>query len=340
MVDCAKEIMKVVFIHIIFCCLCLSGFTQQRIVVDQQGHGDYKTIQEAINSLSDLSSTQRIIFIKNGKYNEKLLIEKNNLLIVGESREKAIITQSISRDEFRCDHADDWGVATVNVNGNDVTLKDLTIVNNYGFEFKAEKTIPCVNDTLNHEKKITKTGHQMALRTMKATRFAAFNCTFSSFGGDTVSPWNVDNGYFYFKNCKIEGGVDLYCPRGWAWAEDCSFNVFNGTAIIWHDGSKHKESISVLNNCYFDGYKNFYLGRFHRDAQMLLMNCKFSKNMRDSAVYHVPSAKETNWGHRIYYKNCEKEGGDFAWHKNDTEIDFQSSIEKLKSWIETVSKNQ
>ena len=151
--------MKVISLHIILCCLFLNGFTQQRIVVDQQGHGDYKTIQEAINSLTDLSSTQRIVFVKNGSYNEKLLIEKSNLLIVGESREKAIITQSISRDEFRCDHANDWGVATVNVNGNDVTLKDLTIVNNYGFEFKAEKTISCVNDTLNHDKKITKTGH-------------------------------------------------------------------------------------------------------------------------------------------------------------------------------------
>ena len=82
--------MKVISLHIILCCLFLNGFTQQRIVVDQQGHGDYKTIQEAINSLTDLSSTQRIVFVKNGSYNEKLLIEKSNLLIVGESREKAI----------------------------------------------------------------------------------------------------------------------------------------------------------------------------------------------------------------------------------------------------------
>jgi hypothetical protein len=60
--------------------------------------------------------------------------------------------------------------------------------------------------------------------------------------------------------------------------------------------------------------------------------------MRDSAIYHVSSGKETTWGHRIFYKNCEKEGGDFAWYKNNTEIDFQPSIEKLKTWIESVSK--
>ena len=75
MVDSSKKIMKVISIHIILCCLFLTGFTQQRIFVYQQGHGDYKTIQEAINSLTDLSSTQRIVFVKNGTYNEKLLIE-------------------------------------------------------------------------------------------------------------------------------------------------------------------------------------------------------------------------------------------------------------------------
>ena len=331
--------MKRIVTNIIFCCLYFAGFAQQQIVVDKAGKGDHLTIQAAINSLSDSSTTQRIIYVKNGTYNEKLLIEKNNLLIIGESRALVIVTQSISRDEFRCTHNDDWGVATVNINGNDVTFKNLTIVNSYGFDWQEEITIPCVNDTVNHEKKLTKTGHQMALRTMKATRFAAINCTFRSFGGDTVSPWNVDAGYFYFKNCRIEGGVDLYCPRGWAWADDCEFYAYNGKAIIWHDGSKHPESISVLNNCFFDGYKDFYLGRYHRESQMLLMDCKFSKNMRDSAIYLVSTGKALNWGNRMYYKDCQKADGNFAWFTKNTDIDFHSSTDKLKKWIETISKN-
>jgi len=331
--------MKLIFLHITACiwtCLCMA---QKPVVVDVAGHGDFVTIQEAINSLSDDAKTQRVIFVKNGNYNEKLLIEKNNILIKGESRNKVVITQAISRDEFRCDHPDDWGVATVNVNGNDVTLANLTVRNSFGFDFKEEKIISCANDTSKHEKKITKTGHQMALRTMKATRFAAVNCTFSSFGGDTVSPWNVDNGYFYFKDCRMEGGVDLYCPRGWAWAENCEFYAYNGPAIIWHDGSKHKESISVLNQCYFDGYADFYLGRYHRDAQMLLTNCRFSDHMKDSAIYHVTKTTDAKWGHRIYYKDCKKEKGNYNWFANNSENEMEADVTDLKKWMATIIIN-
>ncbi len=312
---------------------------QKPVIVDVAGHGDFVAIQDAINSLSDDDKTQRVILVKNGQYNEKLMIEKNNILIKGESRLNVVITQSISRDEFRCNHADDWGVATVNVNGNDVTLANMTIRNIYGFDFTVEKMISCVNDTAKHEKKITKTGHQMALRTMKATRFAALNCTFSSYGGDTVSPWNVDNGYFYFKNCRMEGGVDLYCPRGWAWADNCEFYAYNGSAILWHDGSKHKESISVLNQCSFDGYKDFYLGRYHRDAQMLLMNCRFADQMRDSSIYHVAKSTDANWGHRIYYKDCKKEKGKYNWYTDNAENAMEADLTNLKKWMATIIIN-
>ncbi len=295
---------------------------QHKIVVDQSGHGNFVTIQSAMNSLKDSNGVSSLIFIRNGIYNEKIFIEKNNIVLEGESREKVIIIQSIARDEFRCNHADDWGVATVNVNGNDVTLKNLSVKNNYGFDAKEDLVIECNNDT-THKKSIRKSGHQMALRTMKATRFKALNCLFSSFGGDTVSPWNTDNGMFYFKDCRIEGGVDFYCPRGWAWAENCEFYAYGGTASIWHDGSKNPDSKSVLVNCKFSGFDGFYLGRYHRDAQMFLLDCAFDENMRDSSIYHVPKSSETPFGHRIYFYNCHRNAGDYIWMKNNlpTEID-------------------
>ena len=53
----------------------------------------------------------------------------------------------------------------------------------------------------------------MALRTMNCTRLKAINCHFRSLAGDTVSPWETENGMWYFKDCVMEGGVDFYCPR-------------------------------------------------------------------------------------------------------------------------------
>jgi pectinesterase len=293
--------------------------SRNKIIVDLNGNGDFKSIQGAVNSLSDSSLLPRTILIRNGIYTEKIYIEKSNIILEGEDREKTIIIASISRDEWRCGHTDDWGVATMNIGASDISLRNLTITNNYGFDF-LERTIWCASDTsVFKEKKLRKDGHQMALRTMNnATRLKALNCRFRSFGGDTVSPWEVNNGMWYFKDCIMEGGVDFYCPRGWAWAENCEFITHSGPAAIWHDGSGDETSKTVLINCRFRGYDGFMLGRYHRDAQFFLVNCVFANNMKDSAIYLVPTANKIQWGKRIYFYNCRREGGnDFDWYKNN-----------------------
>lgn len=307
----------------LYAMLILLGITggqmqAQRIVVAKTGTADFRSIQDAINSLPDSSAVPRTIFIKKGEYKEKLYIRKNNMILEGEDREKTVITEAIARDEWRCSHPDDWGVATMNVNANDITLKNLTIANSYGFDYREEVTVYCAADTVNRQKRIGKAGHQMVLRTINATRLKAVHCRFRAFGGDTVSPWDVENGMWYFKDCIMEGGVDFYCPRGWAWAENCEFITHNGPAAIWHDGSRHKDSKTVLVNCRFTGYDGFLLGRYHRDAQFYLVNCSFAANMRDSAIYWVPTTNMIQWGRRVYYYNCHREGGaDYGWYANN-----------------------
>jgi pectinesterase len=290
---------------------------QKKIVVDANGNGDYKTIQEALDRLFINAPEPRTIFIKKGLYNEKIFIEKSNIVLEGEDKEKTIITAAIARDEWRCEHKDDWGVATMNVRANDITLLNLTVVNSFGFDFKRETIINCPLDTANKQKKIGKNGHQMALRAMNCTRLKAVNCHFKSLAGDTVSPWEVENGMWYFKDCLMEGGVDFYCPRGWAYAENCEFVAHGGTAAIWHDGSANEDSKTLLINCRFKGYDSFLLGRYHRDAQFYLINCVFANNMRDSAIYRVPTNNMIQWGHRVYYYNCHREAGDYKWFGNN-----------------------
>lgn len=299
--------------------LSISAYAQKKIVVDIKGKGNYRSIQAAINSLPDSSASPQIIYIKKGVYNEKIYLEKHNVVLMGEDREKTIITQSIARDKWRCLHNDDWGVATVNVDANDITFQNLTIKNTFGFDWKKDEVIDCPLDTITHQKTLKKSSHQMALRTMNATRLKAINCHFIAFGGDTVSPWDVSTGMFYFKDCIMEGGVDFYCPRGWAYAENCRFISHSGTAAIWHDGSKFGDSKTVLKNCSFEGFAGFNLGRFHRDAQFYLIDCTFSKNMADKDIFLVPTTNVIRWGRRVYYHNSHRIGGDYTWHKNNLE---------------------
>ena len=309
---------RIYVVLLFFLCFWVNLQAQKKIIVDINGSGDFKSIQQAINSLPDSSVVANTIFIKKGIYKEKIFIEKHNIILEGEDKATTTITQDIARDEWRCDHPDDWGVATLNVNGNDITLRNLTIANDYGFNVKESKIIDCASDTLTHKKTITNGGHQMAIRTMKATRLRAINCHFRAYAGDTVSPWNTTDGMFYFKDCSMEGGVDFYCPRGWAWAENCLFYANTGPASIWHDGSGNEDSKTVLVNCKFTGYDDFLLGRYHKDAQFYLINCGFAKNMKDSTIYLVPTANKIQWGRRIYFYNCHRDGGnDFSWYSNN-----------------------
>ncbi len=292
------------------------------IIVDASGNGDYRTIQDAINSLPAEASEPRHIFIRKGVYTEKIFLDKNNVVLEGEDRDSTILTISEARDIWRCSHPDDWGVATLNLRGSDITLQNLTIQNSYGFDHtEASAKVACALDSASHTRSVVRTGHQMALRSFQTTRLRVINCHLRAFGGDTVSPWNVSAGMFYFKDCTMEGGVDFYCPRGWAYAENCSFVADNGPASIWHDGSGDADEKTVLKDCTFSGYDGFRLGRFHRDAQFYLIHCSFAANMADQDIYQVPvKDRPIQWGRRVYYFDCHKKGKKYSWYADNLSL--------------------
>jgi len=320
-----KHISYIVRSFIVLSCVAISvcyTANAQTIVVDAAGGGDFKSIQDAVNSLPDKATSQRVIYIRNGIYREKIYIDKNFITLVGEDKKNTQLVISLARDIWRCENKDDWGVATINLKGSDLVLENLSITNSFGFDNINNKEgvhIDCPGDSINHFKTVRKDGHQMALRSFGTTRLIVRNCILRAYGGDTVSPWNTDNGMFYFKDCLMEGGVDFYCPRGWAYAENCEFVAHGNVAAIWHDGSKIKDSKTVLKNCVFRGDDGFKLGRYHRDAQFYIINCSFAKNMADAPIYLNPSNPQNviQWGERVYYFNSHRKGGDYAWHADN-----------------------
>lgn len=323
---------RTMMILLIFCLSICSLSAQQTIIVAQDGSGNFKSIQEAINSLPADANSERIIHIRKGTYKEKLFIDKNFITLYGEDPKNTIITIALARDEWRCENPSDYGTATINLKGSDITLQNLSFSNTYGRDVKEEREISCTNDS-SKKKTVRPVGHQMALRSFATTRLKVINCVFTAYGGDTVSPWNTENGMFYFKDCTMEGGVDFYCPRGWAYAENCTFICHNKEAAIWHDGSANPSSKTVLVNCSFTGDDNFKLGRYHRDAQFFLINCRFPRNMADADIYQRENNPPTpvKWGKRVYYYNCRRTGGDYAWHKDN--LPANTSINDISaSW--------
>lgn len=124
---------------------------------------------------------------------------------------------------------------------------------------------------------------------------------------------------YYHADCYFEGWVDFVCPRGWCYITRSNFFGHNTpSASIWHDGSGNRAQKFVIRDSYFDGVPGFPLGRNHLDAQIYLVNCRFSKNMADRPFFRPPSSpREWQWGDRHYFFNCHRDSADFGWFRDN-----------------------
>ena len=267
------------------------------LVVAQDGTGDFRTIQEAIDAIPQSNEDNQIILIRNGVYREKVMIAKSYISLVGEDREKTRIEFAELRRNWRANHPDDYGAAVINIadGATDIIIANLTVLNDYGRKFG------------DHD-------HQFAIRAMdQSNRIAVLHANVIADGGDTFSPWNSESGLSYATDSYFEGHVDFVCPRGWSYITNSRFFAHNANAAIWHDGSQDPDQKFVIRHSQFDGAPNFPLGRNHRDAQFYLIDVVFSSNMADRAIYPASAPDPRHWGERYYYASARRDGGDYAW---------------------------
>lgn len=267
------------------------------LVVAQDGSGDFRTIQAALDAVPEGNAAHKLILVRDGVYREKLFLTRSHVSLVGESREGTRIEYAELRRSWRQSHPDDWGAAVVNVGPEvtDLVLANLTVRNDYG------------RLSGDHD-------HQFAIRSGgNATRIALLHATVAADGGDTLSLWNGTSGLYYHADCDFEGWVDFVCPRGWAYVTDSRFFGHSLSAALWHDGSKDRDQKLVVRHSRFDGVPGFPLGRNHRDGQLYLLGAWFSRQMADQPIYLVSPPGSYQWGARHYYSGCRREGGDYAW---------------------------
>jgi pectinesterase len=273
---------------------CAEG--EREIVVSPDGSAAFRTIAGALASLP-ADRTPVVIVLRPGLYAEKVFIRRSHVTIVGEDRATTRIVYPELRETWRAAHGgSDWGAGVVNIDTGvmDVTLANLTVRNNHGSLYGS-------------------TGHQFAVRGM-GTRIMLLHCTIASDGGDALSLWNKQDGMYYHRDCRFEGGVDFVCPRGWCYITGSTFFSHSTSAAIWHDGDADPRQKLVITRSFFDGIAGFPLGRNHRDGQIYLVDCRFSANMADRPIYHPPgSATSWAWGARHYYAGCSRTGGNYDW---------------------------
>lgn len=183
--------------HGVLVLLLLLGLTAQAqtydVVVAQDGSGAYRTVQAAINAAPTGRTAVFTIFIKNGKYREKVTIPSNKpfLQFIGESVANTVLTWNDANTPSFPGNS-----SSFIINASDISALNITFENSYG------------------------DAPQALAMYITGDRVAFKNCRFLG-GQDTMQLNSQAGNRSYFKECYIDGVVDFIFGAGRGVFENC-----------------------------------------------------------------------------------------------------------------------
>lgn len=228
------------------------------IVVDRNGTGHFRNIQQAIDSIRAFDPKGEItIFVKKGVYKEKLILHSylTNVRLVGEDRDKTIINYD---DHANINKMGTFKTYSFLLSGNDITVENITIENS-----------------------AAPMGQAVALF-VEGDRVIFRNCRFLG-NQDTIYAGR-ENMRQYFENCYIEGTTDFIFGPSTCWFENCVIYCKSNSYITAASTPENIKYGYIFNNCKIEvapEVKNMYLGRPWRAyAMTLFMNCSLPKGIK------------------------------------------------------------
>ena len=257
--------------------LCLSVLAQaaksydnpDTIVVARDGTGEFRTVDEAIEVCRAFMDYHKVIYIKKGTYKEKLIIPSwlQNIELCGEDVNTTVITYD---DHANINKMGTFRTYTLKVEGNDITIKNLTIENNSA-----------------------RLGQAVSLHT-EGDRIKVINCRI--IGHQDTIYTGVAGTRIFFKGCYICGTTDFIFGPSIAWFEGCTIESLVNSYVTAASTPKDQPFGYIFNNCRLiasEGVYQVYLGRPWRDyGYTLFMNCELGKHICPEGWHHWEKQRE------------------------------------------------
>ncbi|MBW4888301.1 pectin esterase [Mucilaginibacter sp. HMF5004] len=250
---------KLIILSIMFA-FAINAQAQKRIVVAQDGSGNYKTVQEAINAVTDNNRSVTEIFVKKGTYKERIVVavSKINITLIGEDAMSTILTfdNYASRLDSTGKALGTSRTASFYVYGGGFTAKNITFENSAG-----------------------PVGQALAIY-VAGDKAAFYNCRFLGFQ-DTIYT-NGRGTREYYKDCYIEGTTDFIFGAATALFENCDIYCKKGGSYISAASTLDTTKYGyVFMHCKISGSapdNSFALGRPWRpNAKVVYLYCDLGK---------------------------------------------------------------
>ena len=256
-------------------------------VVARDGTGDFSSLQAAVDAVPDGNRAPVTLLLRAGEYREKVVVNKDNLRVVGESPERTrIVYNGCAKD--RGPDGNEKGTFlsyTLLVTGDRVTFENVTIENDAGDGravgqavavyaagdrgvWRRCRMIAC-QDTLFCGPTMPKVARDALPRVIPDGVESAGNCP------------GVENRQ-YFEDCFIRGDVDFIFGPYRCWFERCT--LFMNARGGWYTAANTPQASPfglVFHACRLTGEcapGEGFLGRPWRPfARTLFLNCEMDE---------------------------------------------------------------
>jgi pectinesterase len=245
----------------LWCLVCALPLAAANATVAQDGSGDYRTVQEAINAAPQTVTADNrwVIFVKAGTYREVVYVqrEKHFVTLVGEDPLRTVITYNLNANNVGLDGKPigTFRTPSVLIDADDFTAENLTFENSAG-----------------------PVGQALAVR-VDGDRVIFRNCRFMGWQ-DTLL---VNRGRHYFEDSLITGHVDFIFGAATAFFERCHLHVWRNGYITAASTPAEQPFGLVFDRNTISGEPDVktYLGRPWRDfAQVTFLTTEMSAVVR------------------------------------------------------------
>ncbi|MBR5905154.1 MAG: pectin esterase [Bacteroidales bacterium] len=237
------------------------------IVVSADGHGDYMTVQEAVNALPNYSHKEiSTVLIRNGVYKETVNIPHTKFRVhfIGEDAENTVITdgryakQNWPGRDFPVGTS---GSATIYIHASYITFENITFENSAGEGKDIAQAVAVFTDgDFLFFKNCRFLGNQDTLYTYGR---------FGKFGGIKRN---------YFLDCYIEGTTDFIFGTSIAYFENCRIHSKKNSYVTAASTLQGQKYGYVFKNCKLTadpGIDKCYLGRpWGAYAKTVFIDCE------------------------------------------------------------------
>src|SRR5436190_13619730 len=255
--------------------------------VAKDGSGDYKYIQDAIDAMRVFPLAPITLYIKNGVYNEKIVLPSDNTDVnfIGESVEKTIITFNDYSGRGRLNTFTSY---TAKISGNRFRAENITFANSAGA-----------------------VGQALALY-VDADKAVFKNCRF--LGNQDTIYTGGENSRQYFVDCYIEGTTDFIFGPATTVFQNCTIRSRSNSFITAASTTPGKKFGYVFLGCKIVADSNvnkLYLGRPWRAwSKTVFIRCELPKVIAPEGWNNWGNPENEKTAYYAEYKNTG-DGADF-----------------------------